>query len=76
MKYLSILALIALSSCTSTPKTFICMSALTPLGGIQLDTSNPEVRESRNSIEFTTPQGNVIVVPKSLCVEVREPVSQ
>lgn len=74
MKYLSILALIALSSCTSGPKTFICMSALTPLGGIQIDTSQPEVKEHSNSLEFTTPQGNVIIVPKSLCVEVKEAV--
>jgi hypothetical protein len=74
MKYLSILALVALSACNSTPKTFICMTALTPLGGIQIDTSNPEVKERRDSLEFTTPQGNVLVVPKALCVEVRESV--
>jgi hypothetical protein len=74
MKYLSVLALLALSACDSAPKTFLCMSALTPLGGIQIDTSNPAVKEHRDSLEFTTPQGNVLVVPKSLCVEVRESV--
>lgn len=76
MKYLSILALIALSSCTSGPKTFICMSALTPLGGLRLDTDNPAVKESRSSLEFTTPEGNTVIVPKALCVEVRESVQQ
>lgn len=72
MKYLSILALIALSSCTSAPKTFVCMSALTPLGGIQVDTSNPDVKEHRDGLEFKTQQGFTVVIPKSLCVEVRE----
>lgn len=74
MKYLSILALIALSSCTSASKTYLCMSALTPLGGIQVDTSNPDVKEHSSSLEFKTPQGFTVIIPKSLCVEVRESV--
>jgi len=74
MKYLSILSLIALSSCTSSPKTFLCLSAMTPLGGIQVETSNPDVKEHRDSLEFKTQQGFTVVIPKSLCVEVRESV--
>lgn len=71
MKYvLPALALIALSSCTSSPKTYVCMSALTPLGGIEADTSNPAVKESSSSLEITTPQGAKVTIPKSLCVQV------
>lgn len=69
--YLSLICLVALSSCTSAPKSFICMSALTPLGGIQVDTSNPQVKELSSSLELTTPNGAKIIVPKGLCVEVK-----
>jgi hypothetical protein len=74
MKYvLPALALIALSSCTSSPKTYVCMSALTPLGGIEVDTSNPDVTEHAVSLEFKARDNLTIVIPKSLCVEVRGP---
>lgn len=60
----------SLLSSSKTPRLYVCMSALTPLGGIEVDTSSSQIKDSGNSLTLTTDEGNQIIIPKSLCVEV------
>ena len=75
MKYsLLAVALLALSACGGKPDstTLICFTPMTPLSGVQVDTSSPDVREDGKNVFLKTNDGNLVIIPRVQCVEIRK----
>ena len=72
MKYLILTLCVLLTACSAgKPKQFICFNPFNPLQSLELSTDSPQVKEKELTLEAKDARGNVAVIPKSLCVEVR-----
>lgn len=71
-KYLILAALATLlPGCASKPKTYVCFNPLNVLQSALVKTDSPQVLDKGNRLELTVEDG-MVIVPKSLCVEIRE----
>lgn len=80
MKYLYLsLCLVAAAGCSSkaeSEKSYVCFNPIMPIASIFVgpegDTS-VGVKDLGQQLELTDKGGNVLVIPKSLCAELRKP---
>jgi hypothetical protein len=70
-KYMLIVTLFFTGCNGSSPKTYVCINPFMSLQGIQVETGIPSAKDVGQFIELTDENGAVLVMPKSLCAEVR-----
>lgn len=72
MKYLLLVLALTLTSCSAkAPTQYICVNPAFALQGVQINTVDASIKDKGATLEITTEDGSTIIVPKSLCIEVR-----